>query len=131
MLINYKNRTVVKGQKVKVYFNLHKKVFSIKDVETGLVLAHGNDIVIESPTFLVNQKGRERVLRESQKNIHAFIEGSFAGINEMPDGVKQSYDHIYYNPYKQDKFTVNETNHNANNYFYRHAILSNKKVFAL
>ena len=49
--------------KVEVYFNLHKKLFSVRDCKTGRVIDHTNHVAIANPQFVVRKAGRERVLR--------------------------------------------------------------------
>ena len=71
-----------------MYFNIKKEVFSIRDAKTNLVVVHGNHIRLEqqedtSNQFAVNESGRERVLHEMQKNIHAFVIEEFEGIGEI------------------------------------------------
>ena len=105
-------------QKVKVYKNLHNGLWSIKDVKTGLVLGHTSEITLFDCEYKVSQKGRERVLNEKQKNIHAYIVGNY-----MSDSfVSKSYiersgmanslhgiETVAYNPYKESHFTTLES----------------------
>ena len=82
---------------VRVYFNLHKKVFSVQQKnERGswIVRGYSSNIILKDAKFKVSQAGRARVLREKRKNVHAFVEGfvSEASI-ETPT-------RISYNPYK-------------------------------
>ena len=64
--------------KVFVYFNLHKKCWSIKALDTGLVMAHASAFTIDGATFKVSEAGRQRVLKEQRKNVHAGIVGTLA-----------------------------------------------------
>jgi hypothetical protein len=101
-----KERTLEAGQMVFVYFNLHKKLFSVKDVKTGLVVAHTNQIELKDATFKVSEAGRQRVLREKKKNVHAGVAGYFVGADfETAEGMTQ----LTYNPYKYDSFVVKES----------------------
>ena len=54
-------------RRVFVYKNLHKNCWSIR--QDGLVKAHsdGSPICIYSAVMKVNQKGRERVIREKKQ----------------------------------------------------------------
>jgi len=94
--------------KVFVYFNLHKKVFSIKALEgpdKGRVIAHRRQLVLHDVIFKVSEAGRQRVLRERRKNVHAGVVGKW--VNDLI-----SVDHktqVTYNPYKHDSFI---TKHN-------------------
>lgn len=108
MITAYKERSVQVGQKVMVYFNLHTQLFSMKDAETGLVLGHGTGIMLEFVEFKVQQGGRERVLRDKQKNVHAFVIGTYIGTCEAEKMTFPMRD-AYYNPYKQDSFTDKES----------------------
>lgn len=130
MVETYKGRKLEKGQLVKVYFNLHKKVFSVKDAKTGLVLAHGNHIQLREPKFEVNERGRQRVLEEKRKNVHAYVVGQLEGIGELDADVKRQYMGLYYNPYEQDKFTVYGTKLDANKQGFSFAVLENKRILA-
>lgn len=106
MIQTYKDREVKQGQRVMVYFNLHSQLFSMKDVATGLVLAHGNGIMLEDIEFKVQQSGRERVIKEKKKNVHAFVIGKYVG---TADELSYPLRDAYYNPYKQDSFTDKHT----------------------
>lgn len=48
MLKLSKRYTLEIRQEVLVYFKIHKRVFSMKDVKTGHVISLGNDLIIES-----------------------------------------------------------------------------------
>lgn len=90
------------GLKVFVYFNLHKKMWSIRALEgeyKGLVVAHLDTLSLRECTPKVSEAGRQRVLRSKCKNVHAGIVGRYVSNGVVTDQVK-----IYYNPYKTDKF---------------------------
>ena len=94
------------GKRVQVYFNLHKKVFSVKDKKTGLVIAHVNKIDLGDISFKVSQAGRNRVLKEKRKNVHAFVEGTILAYNTFCKDMQG----ITYNPYKNDSFVLKTSN---------------------
>jgi hypothetical protein len=93
---------------VQVYFNLHKKVFSVRAMQgekKGLVIAHMDKISIKNPHFKVSQAGRQRVLKEKRKNVHAFVQGEmmdFIGFDTRFDPVLE----VTYNPYKYEQFVI-------------------------
>lgn len=92
------------GDKVFVYFNLKKKLFSVRKVSTGLVVAHLLKVSLTNARFKVSQKGRQRVLKERVKNVHAGVEGFFTFDNE------NSLTHsATYNPYKYSSFVDSKT----------------------
>lgn len=102
--IPYKGRTVSPGQRVKVYRNLHKDgaVYSIMDAKTRRVLGHSSTLVLNDCTFNVSQAGRERVLKEQKKNVHAFIIGNYEEYDENADETSGIF--VEYNPYKNKTF---------------------------
>lgn len=87
------------GKRVRVYRNLHKKCFSVKCMKTGLVIAHVNEITLTDATFPVSQAGRNRVLKEKRKNVHAFIQGIVDNNTLVYGNTK-----VCYNPYKRGNF---------------------------
>lgn len=93
---------------VRVYWNLHKKCWSVQEHQRRdhgrlgwVVTEHTQEFVLRDPQFRVSQSGRERVLREKRKNVHAFIMGTPISIMEMPDC---EYELIRYNPYETSEF---------------------------
>jgi len=88
---------------VSVYRNLHKKCWSIK--QNGLVKAHTQWASLNECSFVVSQAGRERVLREKKKNVHAFIKG-FLNYEEIDFDLENQ---ATYNPYKYDSFVDKDT----------------------
>jgi hypothetical protein len=101
-----KGRTIEKGQKVFVYKNLHKGCWSVKDVKSGLVLAHCEEIELENATFKVSEAGRQRVLREGRKNVHAGVVGYYTGNSFELQDIMKGMNMVTYNPHKFDSFRV-------------------------
>ena len=100
--------------KVDVYFNLHRKLFSIRACEgpnKGLVIAHRETVTLLSPEFKVSQAGRARVLREGRKNVHATVRGqwlrggNFGCSETVEKRIQQRGNQITYNPYKMSSFS--------------------------
>ena len=88
--------------KVDVYFNLHKKVFSIRSREKetrGKVIKHTDNATIKNAKFVVSEKGRQRVLRERRKNVHAHIRGDLVSNGDITNPKT-----AYYNPYTKSSF---------------------------
>lgn len=96
--------------KVFIYFNLHRKCFSIKALEganKGRVIAHRNEALVFDATFKVSQAGRQRVLKEQRKNVHAGVVGEWmdsSGDYATINAVAINGSAITYNPYKYDSF---------------------------
>jgi hypothetical protein len=69
-------------------------------------------VLLEGCKFKVSEAGRQRVLREKRKNVHAGVTGTW--INA--DRVESCYEflsmvgrQVSYNPYKYDSFIIKAT----------------------
>jgi len=93
--------------KVRVYWNLHKKCWSVQDCKTNKVIDHIKDIVLEDAKFIVREGGQKRVRREGKKNVHAFVVGYIykgKGIPYVKGRLHLDWDRVKYNPYEDDYF---------------------------
>jgi len=95
------------GLDVDVYFNLHKKCWSVRDRKSRLVIAHAAQVVLSDVTFRVSAAGNARVRREGKKNVHAFARGTVVSIGTLFT-IEGSVG-VTYNPYKYTTF-VNADN---------------------
>ena len=103
--------------RVMVYFNLTRKCLSVKALEgerKGRVIAHADSVELVNVTFKVSQAGRQRVLREKRKNVHAGVVGTMTNVpaNYSTIHIAEAlYTPVKYNPYRFDSFVtaVNET----------------------
>ena len=99
----FKNRTIDLDAPIEVYLNLHKKDgdgkswYSIR--QRGKVVAHADRIDLRSPYFVVKEKGRDRVRREQRKNVHAWVQGFYAGTK-----FNFAKTPVSYNPMRDDQF---------------------------
>lgn len=85
--------------KVFVYYNLHKHCWSIKALEgnnKGRVIDHVDVVTLHDPIFKVSEAGRQRVINERRKNVHAGVVGQLTADNINPS---QNSIHVSYNPY--------------------------------
>lgn len=105
----------LQGRRVFVYKNLHEGCWSVKDRETGHVVAHADRVELSDVELKVSQSGRRRVLEEQRKNVHAGLVGTLEGVqlsgypsrryvvqgqsSEQPTGQL-----VTYNPYKYSSF---------------------------
>jgi hypothetical protein len=102
--------TPVDKCKVPVYFNLHRKCYSVVAAQgpnKGRVIAHVHTLLLKDVSFTVRKAGRERVLREGKKNVHAFINGTLCELSEvatMPNDTCM----VTYNPFKAGHFYPND-----------------------
>lgn len=92
--------------KVKVYYNLHKHCWSVVNHKTKKVIHHLPELVLTDCVFKVSEAGRQRVLREQRKNVHAFVIGELQAEPIADYSLVSSQSVIYYNPYKQATFTL-------------------------
>jgi hypothetical protein len=104
---------VLVGLRVYVYFNLHRKCFSVKALEgehKGRVVHHTGSVALLDVTFKVSQKGRERVLRTKRKNVHAGVVGTFVTTHCQVFKLSMSEGQpVTYNPYKYTSFVRADT----------------------
>ncbi len=94
----YKGGSLDLLKPVQVYKNLHKGLFSIK--QNGKVVAHTRQLILNNASFVVNESGRQRVIEEKRKNVHALIVGTISLAAAMPILSER----ISYNPYKSGSF---------------------------
>lgn len=127
MITPYKNRTIDETKKVEVYRNLHNNKFSIR--QNGLVVAHGDSFVIQQVTPKVSETGRQRVIREKQKNVHAVLVGFIpTEIHNKWFSVDELVE-LYYNPYRLESFINIETQQYINHCDY--VYFENGKAYIL
>lgn len=92
--------------RVFVYFNLHRKVWSVRALEgqdKGRVIARSPHVLLLEVTGKVSEAGRQRVLRERKKNVHAGLVGELVSL-EPQAFLEGSGSQITYNPYKYTSF---------------------------
>lgn len=88
--------------KVKIYWNSHKKLFSI--LYKGKVWYRSNQILLNNVNFKVNQNGRNKVLQNKSKNVHAFVCGE-PPLNNLDNIFNFKFKKQFeYNPYKYNSF---------------------------
>ena len=70
--------------------------------QKGLVIGHAMSLCLRDAEMIVGSAGRERVRKEKQKNVHAFISGR---LTSFPHDFCTR--RISYNPYTDDGFIEN------------------------
>ena len=75
--------------------------------------------------FAVQPAGHAKVIREGRKNVHAFVRGTFAGV----DSVAAWQQVATYNPYKHDYFFTTFGGNTSPINKARYATLSSGKVY--
>lgn len=100
--------------KVFVYRNLHKDCWSIKALEgmnRGHVIAHAKKVTLWNCRFKVSEAGRQRVIKEQRKNVHAGVVGYVDDSLANWDVVGNTSIPVTYNPYKYDSFVRADEGH--------------------
>jgi hypothetical protein len=83
-----------------IYRNLHRGLaFSVR--ENGRVIDRLIDFVAYDVRFKVSERGRERVLREKRKNVHAFVVVQRYSVATVDVSDMMP---VTYNPYKAGTF---------------------------
>lgn len=98
----------------RVYFNLHKRKLSIQEKRINdsgklvwKVVRHADFIFLKDAKFKVSEAGRQKVIKEKKKNVHAFVVGYTL---ESPKKLLPLNTQVFYNPYKFSSFVDGETN---------------------
>jgi hypothetical protein len=74
----------------------------------GRVIAHRQQVLINDATFKVSEAGRQRVIRERRKNVHAGVSGTWFDDDDVQGRtlafVNINGSAIMYNPYRYSTF---------------------------
>jgi hypothetical protein len=99
------------NKRVEVYYNLHKHVLSVR--QRGLVIMHTPTVELEDVVFSVQPAGRNKVIKENRKNVHAFVRGNL--VNSESKRIEKSlainsdnWRLVTYNPYKYESFVYSD-----------------------
>ena len=117
----YKNRTINYLKPVRVYRNLHRGGYSIQ--QNGVIVAHASRVVLGAVRCVVSEAGRQRVLKERVKNVHAFLDGTLM----RHDPLFLTRGILTYNPYRYATFVDKQTEQPVEGCTY--AILDDKAVY--
>lgn len=118
--------------KVFVYFNLHKKVWSVRALEgerKGRVVAHSEEVHLLNAKPKVSEAGRQRVLQEKRKNVHAGIVGEW--VSHCPKWWYVDLVQPTYNPYKYKTFVDKTTEKEWTGSDYCVMMASNRMILAV
>lgn len=92
---------------VKVYRNLNRKCWSVLEKGDRLLL-HADALVLRDCELIVQEGGRQRVLREGKKNVHAFARGTIAPMAWHHD-FRSKLKRVLYNPYRAPFFLFEDS----------------------
>ena len=93
----------------------------MKNHTTKKVEKRSNIVLMQDCVFKVSEKGRQRVLREKVKNVHAGVLGELVSTESEVDDTS-SFVELTYNPYLYDSFVVKANGK---------PVLSAKKVYLI
>jgi hypothetical protein len=87
--------------RVQVYRNLNQPgvTWSVRDAQTGRVVAHEHSITLSDVRFHVQPAGQQRARREQVRNVHAYIAGH--PVLDLPDLPWRA---ARYHPFTTDHF---------------------------
>ena len=94
----------MKDIEVDVYFNVTRKVFSIR--QDGIVIAHRSNIFLTHSKFIVRESGQKRVRETGHKNVHAFVRGMWDQKDYHTFKDLLLWRRVSYNPKRDDFFMV-------------------------
>lgn len=134
--------------RARVYFNLHKRMWSVqlKNARGNWYVAfHARAVLLHHVQWRVSEAGRQRVIREQRKNVHAFAVGTLLGmwdpihtqamnrpstplLESLPD--VDGWGHVSYNPYRCGSFQLDGQPIEETATGYLAAILERPQVFA-
>ncbi len=128
--------------KAFIYYNLQSAKWSIKALDgefKGLVIGHADGVQLGASVFKVSEAGRQRVLKEKRKNVHAGVEGDILQVLnftprkavKLPTGWKPRgiwCTEIMYNPYLYESFVL-RSDSTKRVFTAQHVILQHKKVY--
>lgn len=100
---------------IDVYYNRHKKLLSLratKGEKSGLVISYAPKVHLVNCEFRVNEAGRQRVLQQKRRNVHACVRGTQTSLyHELMEDFDSRADvvRLTYNPYKHSAFVRVDT----------------------
>lgn len=92
---------------VDVYWNSHKKLWSLRSCRTRRVLGHTDMISLAKCSMKVSYSGRQRAIDTGRRNVHAYIRGELL---QPPIKFPLNGGIISYNPYKEMGFMDRKRN---------------------
>lgn len=114
--------------RVEVYWNLRKDCYSVRALEgihKGRVIKHTDELFLEDVNFVVQEGGRQRVIRSKRKTVHAFVRGTISKNRKI---VGKS---ITYNPYKYSSFVCREDKKSIFSARFARLLVKNQKEFII
>lgn len=91
--------------KVRIYYNLTRKCWSIMDYKTKRVFDHAHRVIIHDAKEKISVAGMKRAVDQGRRNVHAFYDGELHGYdpitaNKANPTPKPGDKVIRYNPFE-------------------------------
>lgn len=73
------------NSKVRIYWNSHRKMYSVQaqNLNQWVVVGHTPCIELLNARFIVSKAGHARMMKEGVKNVHAFIVGTLINVQNV------------------------------------------------
>ncbi len=117
MITPYKDRLIDYTLPVQIYKNLTRKGVCYSVRQNGKVVGHTYELYLKDCKFVVNEAGRQWVIRNKKKIVHAYVEGYVCASFNSHNLTKINYN-PYYTKYfctaTEDIFTSNKVLINKN-----------------
>lgn len=97
-----------------VFRNLNSGGYSVRSREKsmyGEVVSKEQIVIVRDAEFVVHEEGRQRVLEEGVKNVHAVVRGVVVSMDSWTRMEQKESVPIAYDPYKYEDFVHAETEH--------------------
>lgn len=109
-----KKRSLIEGERVRMYKNLNNGLMSTmswnnRHGDKARVIAHVEDLLLEDCKMIVQPAGNRKAKREKERNVHAYVEGNVR-LNVNKNFIWDGY--LYYNPFKCNHFKLVKGEHN-------------------
>ena len=95
---------------VRVFRNWKRDCYNI--MRDGRVLASAKQVRLTAVEFLVRESGRQRMLRQGRRNVHAYAIGrlvDYTHPGDLRDLDKLAGRAVFYNPYRCSTFVDDES----------------------
>lgn len=111
------------------YYNLHRGDWSRR--VRGIVESHETEATLYWVDFKVGARGREKVIREGRKNVHAFAAAErWRPGPPLSDSALCSMREVTYNPFKHETFVFVDTGEACYGAVLAH-LTADRKVFVI
>lgn len=129
--------------RVEAYYNLHKNCISFREI--GGRVQHAEAVHLMDVNYAVQPAGRQKVLSENRKNVHAFVRGEPQFIVLLGEcdartamdswlatkggSIWENARRVIYNPYRYETFVYEESGEAV--LFANEVIIIGKKIWEL